>query len=280
MNSQGSTAIQAFVFPRTKHKVRVIIDKHGKPWWVAKDVCEALSIANSRDALSRLDDDEKDDVVLTDAIGRPQNTAVVNESGLYALIFNSRKPEAKAFQKWVTSEVLPSIRKTGSYGHKPQLEFDPNDLGHVQSILAALSVQSIQDKATIEALEVKTAKITTRVIAAKAKLAAQTPVVDAYKRLAAAEGSLSIREAAKNLGIPPKELTNYMLDAKWLYTRPPDNRKIAYQTKINRGWMESEPIPKDFGNGREYMFSQPKVTATGLLRLAIELNIVLTEPPQ
>jgi anti-repressor protein len=211
MNSQGSTAIQAFVFPRTKHKVRVVIDKHGNPWWVAKDVCEALGIDNSRQALSRLADDEKDDVILNDAIGRPQNTAVVNESGLYALIFNSRKPEAKAFQKWVTSEVLPSIRKTGSYGHKPQLEFDPNNLGHVQSVLAALSAQKIQDKATIEALEVKTAKITTRVIAAKAKIAEQQPQVEAYERLAASEGSLNITEAAKALGKQPKELTLHML---------------------------------------------------------------------
>lgn len=280
MNSQGSNAIQAFVFPETKHKVRVVIDKHGNPGCVAKDVCNVLGLDNVRRALDRLDGDEFTTSKVIDSIGREQETYVVNESGLYSLIMTSRKPEAKAFRKWVTSEVLPLIRKTGSYGHKPQPEFDPNNLGHVQSVLAALSVQTIQDKATIEALEVKTAKITTRVIAAKAKLAAQTPVVDAYKRLAAAEGSLSIREAAKNLGIPPKELTNYMLDAKWLYTRPPDNRKIAYQTKINRGWMESEPIPKDFGNGREYMFSQPKVTSTGLLRLAIELNIVLTEPPQ
>jgi prophage antirepressor-like protein len=81
---------------------------------VAKDVCEVLGIANARDALQRLDDDEKG-VATTDTLGGKQTLATVYESGLYALIFTSRKEEAKAFRKWVTSEVLPAIRKTGAY---------------------------------------------------------------------------------------------------------------------------------------------------------------------
>ena len=266
MNSQGSTAIQAFVFPRTKHKVRVVIDKHGNPWWVAKDVCEALGIDNSRQALSRLADDEKNTVILNDGNRGNPNTAIVNESGLYALIFNSRKPEAKAFQKWVTSEVLPSIRKTGAYGHNSQQQFDPSDPHQLLPCLLEYTQRTIQ-------LEAEKAKL-------KTKLTAQTPVVHAYKRLAATEGSMNITEAAKNLRMPPKELTNYMLDAGWLYTRPPSTRKIAYQTKINQGWMESEPVSKDLGDGRTYVTSQPKVTGTGLLRLARELNIVLEDYPQ
>jgi prophage antirepressor-like protein len=133
MYSQGSTAIQAFVFPRTKHTVRIIIDKHGNPWWVAKDVCEVLGIGNVSDAIARLDDDEFDTIEVTDSIGRKQETYVVNESGLYSLIMTSRKPEAKAFKKWVTSEVLPSIRKTGSYGHNSQHQFDPTDPVHLRA---------------------------------------------------------------------------------------------------------------------------------------------------
>ena len=101
-------------FEFKSHEVRtVIID--GEPWFVAKDVCEILEIANARDAVAALDSDEKDGVGITDAIGREQKTTVVSESGLYALIFKSRKPQAKAFRKWVTSEVLPQIRKTGKY---------------------------------------------------------------------------------------------------------------------------------------------------------------------
>ena len=268
-------------FQFESHALRVQVDEAGQPWFNASDVCAALELGNARQAIdTHVDSDDVQKLDAIDSLGRNQRSNHVNESGLYSLILTSRKPAAKRFKKWVTAEVLPSIRKTGSYGHKPQLEFDPNDLGHVRSVLAALSVQTIQDKATIEALKVEKAKVTTRVIAAKAKLAAQTPVVDAYKRLAASEGSMNIQEAAKNLRMPPKELTNYMLDAGWLYTRPPATRKIAYQTKINQGWMESEPVSKDLGNGRTYVTSQPKVTGTGLLRLARELNIVLAEPPQ
>jgi anti-repressor protein len=87
----------------------------GEPWWVASDVCGALEIGNSRMALSRLDDDEKG-VTTADTLGGKQELSVVNESGLYSLILKSRKQSAKRFKKWVTGEVLPSIRKTGTFG--------------------------------------------------------------------------------------------------------------------------------------------------------------------
>ena len=93
--------------------VRTII-KDGEPWFVAADVCMALEIRNSRDAMGRLDDDEKG-VGLTDTLGGVQNMTIVNEPGLYTLVLSSRKPEAKAFRRWITHEVIPSIRKTGGY---------------------------------------------------------------------------------------------------------------------------------------------------------------------
>ena len=94
--------------------------RNDDPWFVAMDICEALGIANSRDAMDRLDDDEKDEVGLSDAIGRKQEMTVINESGLYILILRSRnavKPGTlqHRFRKWVTSEVLPTIRKTSLY---------------------------------------------------------------------------------------------------------------------------------------------------------------------
>ena len=84
--------------------------RDGEPWFVAADVCRALEIKNPRDAITRLDDDEKDAVVLTDTMGRPQVTNIINEFGLYNLILGSRKPEAKAFKRWITHEVIPAIR--------------------------------------------------------------------------------------------------------------------------------------------------------------------------
>jgi prophage antirepressor-like protein len=91
-----------------------IIMRGDEPWFVAADVCAALEIVNSRDALSRLDDDEKG-VGSTDTLGGKQEVAIVNESGLYSLILTSRKPEARRFKKWVTAEVLPAIRRTGRF---------------------------------------------------------------------------------------------------------------------------------------------------------------------
>lgn len=92
-----------------------IIEKDGEPWFVAKDVCDVLSIRNNRDAFVSLAEDEKDYVGITDAIGRERETAVVSEPGLYRLVFKSRKKEAESFKRWVTHDVLPSIRKNGAY---------------------------------------------------------------------------------------------------------------------------------------------------------------------
>ncbi|WP_287497984.1 Bro-N domain-containing protein [Pandoraea sp. CB10b_02] len=106
------------VFNFGSQSVRTI-EQDGEVWFVATDVCHVLDIANPRNASARLDDDEKDAVQITDAIGRQQETTIINESGLYSLILNSRKPEARAFKRWVTHEVLPAIRKTGGYQGAP-----------------------------------------------------------------------------------------------------------------------------------------------------------------
>lgn len=95
-------------------EVRTVL-QDGQPWFVALDVCNALGIKNNRDALTRLDEDEKG-VGLTDTNGGRQEVVIINEPGLYSLVLRSRKPEAKAFKRWITHEVIPSIRRTGSYG--------------------------------------------------------------------------------------------------------------------------------------------------------------------
>ena len=102
-----------FTFNASNQNIRVQM-KDGEPWFVAKDVCDALTLENSRKATASLDDDEKGVSPIVTPSGTQQMT-IVSESGLYNLIFQSRKPEAKAFRKWVTSEVLPTLRKTGRY---------------------------------------------------------------------------------------------------------------------------------------------------------------------
>lgn len=94
------------------------IQKDGEPWFVLKDVCKVLEISNSRNVANRLEPFEKG-VTLVDTLGGAQEMTIINESGLYAVILRSDKPQAKPFRKWVTSEVLPAIRKTGAYVAHP-----------------------------------------------------------------------------------------------------------------------------------------------------------------
>ena len=91
------------------------VELEGNTWFIARDVCRALELDNSRQAISRLDEDEKNTVILNDGNRGNPNMAIINESGLYSLVLSSRKPEAKAFKRWITHEVLPSIRKHGMY---------------------------------------------------------------------------------------------------------------------------------------------------------------------
>lgn len=95
-------------------QIRIATDENDEPWFVAKDVCDVLGLGNAREACRHFDDDEKG-VTIADTLGGRQKMTTVNEPGFYRLVLKSRKPEAKAFQRWVTHEVLPSIRKRGGY---------------------------------------------------------------------------------------------------------------------------------------------------------------------
>ena len=102
------------VFEDSEHAEFRVFNREGEPWFVLADVCRSLGIKNPSDAAARLDDDEKG-VAQIDTLGGSQKLRIINESGLYSLILRSEKPEAKRLKKWVTAEVLPSIRKTGGY---------------------------------------------------------------------------------------------------------------------------------------------------------------------
>ena len=129
--------LSTFVFKESD--VRVLnIDNY--PWFVAKDLCLILELSDVSMSLKRLDDDEK----LTQTLfvsGQNRDMSVVSESGMYSLVLTSRKPQAKAFKKWITSEVLPSIRKTGKYETQPVLESKPRyEVGSVQDHIEGLEL--------------------------------------------------------------------------------------------------------------------------------------------
>lgn len=149
---------QLQVFNFSGMEIRVV-SKDGNPWWIAKDVCSVLEIANSRDALSRLDDDEKG-VVSTDTLGGRQDLMAVNEPGLYSLILGSRKPEAKRFKRWVTHSVLPAIRKTGMYA--------ADDLLDNPDLLIQAATKLKEERAARKALEAKIDEDRPKVVFAEA----------------------------------------------------------------------------------------------------------------
>lgn len=167
------------IFTYEGHQVRTVtVD--GDPWFVATDVCAVLDIGNSRQALSYLDADEKG-VTTNDTPGGDQQLSVVSEPGLYSLILRSRKPEARDFKRWVTHEVLPQIRQTGSYSVEAQREVPGN---------YAAALREAADQAD-------------RADRAEAREAELEPSAQAWDTLASAHGDYSIREGAFILNRDP-----------------------------------------------------------------------------
>ena len=111
-----------------------------EPWFVLRDVCNALGITHTTATAERLDRDEVSQTEVIDSLGRKQRAYIINESGLYAVMLRSDKPEAKRFRKWITSEVLPSIRKTGAYslGGNDEYSKKSTSVGEVASLIKTL----------------------------------------------------------------------------------------------------------------------------------------------
>lgn len=147
------------VFNYNQKQIRTSVNEKGETLFVASDVCESLSLDNIGQALARIDDQDKDNIIINDAIGRQRKISVINESGLYALIFTSHKEEAKKFKRWVTSEVLPSIRKTGSFGES-KFNLIPKSVEMLKSIDAAASIFGLTGNQKILSVNRATREIT------------------------------------------------------------------------------------------------------------------------
>ena len=169
------------------------VERNGEPWLAGKDVATALGYSNPRDAISKHVDDEDKGVAKCDTLGGNQNMTIINESGLYSLILSSKLPTAKKFKHWVTSEVLPSIRKHGAYATAPTLErmiSDPDfairlfgELKQEQDKRKALEAQAEKDKPKVLFADAVSASDTDILVGELAKLLRQNGVDIVQNRL-------------------------------------------------------------------------------------------------
>jgi anti-repressor protein len=196
------TAITPFEFPATGQQVRtVLID--GQPWFFVNDVCSVLDIGNVGNALARLDDDEKDSIRLTDGTPGNPNRSIVSEPGLYDLIVRSDKPDAKRFRRWVTHEVLPAIRQTGSY-----------------SVATATRLPDITSPAGVLALAEKFAETARALVEADQRIQELEPKAIAHDTyLTADKGDRLVREVAKLLNWKERDLRAFLLEEKLIFRK-------------------------------------------------------------
>lgn len=189
-----------------------------EPWFVAVDVCRALEIGNSSQAISRLDADEKMITLISNEgnhRGNP-NMTVVNEPGLYTLILSSRKPEAKAFKRWITHDVIPMIRKTGCY--------------MTESLLDRIQ----KEPAVIIELAQTLLKETNRANVLEAELGIARPKADYYDAFVNPYDCTNIRTTAKELKISERIFVRFLLAEGYMF-RSPSNQLLPYNKKSNEG---------------------------------------------
>ena len=232
------------VFNYQSHEVRTV-EQDGEPWFVLKDVCKVLGLTTPARVAERLDSDEVSLTHLTDSMGRQQETTVINESGLYNVILRSDKPEAKPFRKWVTSEVLPSIRKTGGY---------------------IAGQESMSDSE----LMAKALLVAKRQIDAKtAQIEEMTPKAVFADAVAASKTSILIGELAKILrqngveDMGQQRLFEWMRNNGFLIRRKATDRNMPTQRAIEQGLMEVKETTICHSDGHTSISKTPKVTGKG-----------------
>ena len=203
-------------------EVRTIVNDN-EPWFVAADVCRALEIANPRMATERLDDDEKNTVSLTDGNRGNPNVTIINEPGLYSLVLGSRKPEARAFKRWITHEVVPTIRRHGMYATNELLD-NPDLL-----IEAATRIKVQREK--IAALE-------TTVAVQSQQLAEAAPKVSYYDLILNCKDLISISKIAKDYGMSAVKMNDLLRDMGIQYRQ--GNVWLLYQKYAAQGYTSTK----------------------------------------
>lgn len=224
------------------------VEKDGQPWWVLKDVCDVLDISHVKDTAGRLDSDEVGQTEVIDSLGRKQTAWCINESGLYNVIIRSDKPEAKPFRKWVTSEVLPSIRKHGAYMTPEKLHEVIMNPDTMIELCNALKAEQDKNKA----LQIANSALTVENAIAK-------PKADYFDELVDRNLLTNFRDTAKQLGIKQKKFVEFLLNKKYLY-RDKRGKLMPYAEYANSGLFE---IKECFNDKTQWSGTQTLVTPKG-----------------
>lgn len=225
-----------------------VVERDGEPWFVAVDICGALDIANSRDALTRIDEDEKG-VALTDTLGGAQEVAVVNEPGLYSLVLGSRKSEARAFKRWITHDVIPAIRKTGMYATPATVEAMLANPDTMIQVLQAFKDEREQRLA-----------LETRVVADAPKVAFAYAVETSTDSCLVGQLAKIIRQNGYEIGA--NRLFEYLRKEGYL-CRAGSNRNMPTQRSMEAGWFEVKESVLENPDGSIRVVRTPKVTGKG-----------------
>lgn len=228
----------------------VMIDN--EPWWVLADVCKVLELTTPSRVAERLDKDEVSQAHITDSLGRQQNTTIINESGLYSVILRSDKPQAKPFRKWVTSDVLPSIRKYGAYMTPETLEqaiLNPD-------YLIKLATTLKEERERRQALEIENAS-------QKQIIGELKPRADYTDKILSNKGLVTITQIAKDYGMSGRKMNKLLKELKVQYNQ--SGQWLLYAEYHDKGYTHSKTINITRKDGTPDVTMETKWTQKGRL---------------
>ncbi len=229
------------------------VEHNGLPWFVGKDVCDCLELGNTTKALYGLDDDEK--FTLTNSEGNPRagiplELNIISEPGLYSLILRSRKPEAKAFKRWITHEVIPSIRRHGMYATPQTVEAMLDDPDTTIKILTALK----EERAQRQALEARAEADRPKVVFAESIEVARTSIL-------VGEMAKLIKQATGH-DIGQNRFFEWLRDRGYLH-KSGSQRNMPTQRSIDAEWMEIKEGTRIGSSGECHITRTTKITGRG-----------------
>ena len=230
---------------------------NGEPWFVASDVCKALEINNVSMAISRLDDDEKNTISLTEGIPGNPNKTIVNEPGLYSLVLSSRKPEAKAFKRWITHEVIPDIRQYGMYATS---DFLDKALGNPDNWIRMLTEYSAVKKEN-ETLKLETVEQKAVIKSQNNQITLMKPKATYYDLVLQTKNAVNITTIAKDYGLSAVTLNKKLHDYGVQYKQ--GGTWLLYQQHADKGYTKTRTGVYTNKAGEEYASVHTQWTQKG-----------------